>query len=142
MQARWQMKKNINTSGKTWYLPYHPVFHPQKPGKVRVVFDAAATYKNKSLNKELLTGPDLLNNLIGILLQFRNNKIAFLGDGKAMFYQVKVKPSDRNALRFLWADSPFEDQAKMDTYQMLVHIFGATDSPCCANFAVQMCLQR
>ena len=32
-------EETINTSDKTWYLPHHPVFHTQKPGKVRVVFD-------------------------------------------------------------------------------------------------------
>ena len=34
-------EETINTLGKTWHLPHHPVFHPQKPGKVRVVFDTA-----------------------------------------------------------------------------------------------------
>ena len=58
-----------------------------------------------------------------------------------MFHQVRVKPSDRDALRFLWADSPFEDPTIIDTYQMLIHIFGATDSPYCANFAVK-CVAR
>ena len=33
-----------------WYLPHHLVFHPQKPGKVRVVFDCAAKFKGTSLN--------------------------------------------------------------------------------------------
>ena len=28
-----------------WYLPHHPVVHPQKPDKVRVVFDCAATQR-------------------------------------------------------------------------------------------------
>ena len=26
-------------SGKTWYLPHHGVYHPNKPGKIRAVFD-------------------------------------------------------------------------------------------------------
>ena len=30
--ARKMIKEEaINTSDKTWYLPHHPVFHPQKP---------------------------------------------------------------------------------------------------------------
>ena len=133
-------EETINTSDKTWYLSHHPVFHPQKPGKVRVVFDAATKYKGKSLNKELFPGPELLNSLVGVLLRFRNHKKPF-GDVEAMFHQVRVKPSDRDALWFLWADSPFEDPTKIDTYQMLVHIFGATDSPCCTYFAVK-CVAR
>ena len=123
-------------SDRTWYLPHHPVFHPRKPGKPRVVFDAAAQYKGKSLNSTLCTGPDLLNSLMGVLLRFRNHNIAIVADIEAMFHQVRVEPSDSDSLRFLWADTPHEN-SKVETYQMLVHIFGATDSPCCTNFAVK-----
>ena len=28
--------------GKTWYIPHHGVFNPNKPGKIRVVFDCSA----------------------------------------------------------------------------------------------------
>ena len=28
--------------GKIWYIPYHAVYHPSKPGKIRVVFDCSA----------------------------------------------------------------------------------------------------
>lgn len=85
-------EKTINISDETCHLPHHPVFHPQKPGKVRVVFDAAAKYNCKSLNKKLFFGPDLLNSLVGVLLQFQNHKIALFGDLEAMFHQVRVKP--------------------------------------------------
>ena len=53
---------------KTWYLPHHPVVNPKKPGKVRGVANAAANFRGQSLNSNLITGPDLLNNLVGILL--------------------------------------------------------------------------
>ena len=49
--------------GRVWYIPHHGVTHPQK-GKLRVVFDCAASFQGKSLNKELLQGPDLTNGLV------------------------------------------------------------------------------
>ena len=36
--------------GQTWYLPHHGVYHPQKPEKIRVVFDCSATCNNRSIN--------------------------------------------------------------------------------------------
>ena len=84
---------------KTWYLPHHAVLNPNKPGKVRVVFDAASKFDGVSLNDNLLTGPDLLNNLVGILLRFRSGKIGVMADVQQMFHQVRVCEEDRASLR-------------------------------------------
>ena len=83
----------------------------------------------------MLTGPDLLNSLVGVLLQFPNYKVAFSADIEAIYHQVQVNPDDADALRFLWLDVNSDE--KPDTYQMLVHIFGGKDSPSCANYAVR-----
>ncbi|KAK3706241.1 hypothetical protein QZH41_008628, partial [Actinostola sp. cb2023] len=48
----------------------------------------------------------------------------------------KVPPEDSEALRFLWWESGLEEQPS--EFQMTTHIFGATDSPSCANY----CLKR
>lgn len=64
---------------RTWYLPHHPVINPNK-AKVRVVFDAASKYHGTSLNDTLVTGPELLNSLIGILLRFRSRPVALVAD--------------------------------------------------------------
>ena len=56
-----------------WYIPHHGIYHPNKPGKIRVVFDYSAKYQGTSLNDNLLQGPDLTNRLIGVLARFRRN---------------------------------------------------------------------
>ncbi|KAK3733611.1 hypothetical protein QZH41_005188 [Actinostola sp. cb2023] len=89
-------------SSPVWYLPHHPVYHPQKTNKVRVVFDCSAKWRGTSLNDQLLQGPDLTNSLVGVLTRFRQEPVALMADIEAMFYQVRVRPSDRNCLRFLW----------------------------------------
>ena len=63
-----------------WYLPHRPVIHPQKPDKVRVVFDCASKFQNISLNQQILQGPDLTNTLTGILKRFRVESTAIMAD--------------------------------------------------------------
>ena len=54
----------------TNYVPHHGVTNVNKPGKVRIVFHAAAQFDKTCLNEKLLRGPDYLNKLIDILLRF------------------------------------------------------------------------
>jgi hypothetical protein len=127
--------KDVVTT-KTWYLPHHPVQNPNKPGKVRVVFDCAAKYEGKCLNDYLLQGPDLVNDLVGVLLRFRQDKVAMMADIEQMYYQVKVPEVDREAFRLLWW--PGGDLSSVPReYCMKVHVFGATSSPSCASFALR-----
>ena len=120
----------------SWYLPHHPVIHPQKPDKVRVVFDCAAKFQNVSLNQQILQGPDLTNSLIGVLTRFREQPIAIMADIEKMFYQVRVPIEDSRYLRFLWWPSGEMDK-EPEEFQMLVHLFGGVSSPSCANYALQ-----
>ena len=87
-----------------------------------------------SLNDNLLTGPDLLQNLIGIIFRFREQKIAITADIEAMYVHVKVPPEDCKVLRFLWRDNPNEP---VKVYEYGRHIFRAKSSPTCAIFALQ-----
>ncbi|XP_022335109.2 uncharacterized protein LOC111131734 [Crassostrea virginica] len=122
--------------GRVWYLPHHAVYHAKKPGKIRVVFDCSATFMGVSLNSQLLQGPDLTNSLLGVLIRFRQERIAVQGDIEAMFHQVIVPEKDRDCLRFLWwKDGNMDVEPKH--YRMKVHIFGATSSPTCCNYALQ-----
>src|SRR5699024_1834473 len=86
---------------KVWYLPHFAVVNPNKK-KMRIVFDASAKSNGHCLNDYLLTGPDLYNSLIRILINFRIKNVAFVADIKEMFLQVRVRKEDRRAQRFLW----------------------------------------
>ena len=119
-----------------WYLPHHNVINPNKPDKLRIVFDCAAEYKGVSLNKRVFQGPDLMNNLLGVLLRFRENEVAVMGDIEGMFNQVHVVPQHRDALRFLWWKHGDMTQ-EIEIYRMTTHLFGGVWSPSAANYALR-----
>ncbi|XP_038158088.1 uncharacterized protein LOC119794558 [Cyprinodon tularosa] len=122
--------------GERWYIPHHGIYHPKKPGKLRVVFDCSAKYCGTSLNEHLLPGPDMINNLTGVLLRFRQHPIALMCDIEKIFHQFHVPEQDRDYLRFLWwkdGDASTEPQ----DYRMKVHLFGAVSSPGCANYGLK-----
>ena len=111
-----------NQQGKTWFIPHHGIYYPSKPGKVWIVFDCSEEYDGVSVNKRLLSGPDLTNQIVGILVKFREDYVAIMADIEAMFYQVFVANQHRSLLSFLWWEN------------------GATtkvSSPSCSNYALR-----
>ena len=93
--------KDLVSTKPCWYLPHFGVYHPQKPEKIRVVFDSAAETDGVSLNKLLLSGPDFTNSLLGVPLRFRQNSTAFVADIEQMFHSFIVEEDHRDFLRFL-----------------------------------------
>ena len=122
--------------GTAWYLPHHGVYHPCKPGKIRIVFDCLDKIMRKSLNDMLYKGPDLNSSLVGVLVRFREERVVVMADIESMVHQVRVPDPDRSFLFFLW----WEDgnmALQLQEYQMAVHLFGAISSPACANLALR-----
>ncbi|XP_067943333.1 uncharacterized protein [Watersipora subatra] len=119
-------------TGEVWYIPHFAVVHPKK-NKIRVVFDCSAKFDGTSLNDHLLQGPDLFNNMLGILLRFREEPVAIACNVEKMFYNFQVNADDRNYLRFLW----FGNSREIKQYRMTVHLFGATSSPAVATYGLQ-----
>ena len=78
------------SDGNKWYNPNHGVYHPAKPGKISVTFDCSEEYLGYALNKQLIPGPDLTNQIVGVLIRFREEQVAFVGDIEAMFHQVRI----------------------------------------------------
>ncbi|XP_078346784.1 uncharacterized protein LOC144632053 [Oculina patagonica] len=128
--------ESLNSSKPCWYLPHFGIYHPKKPDKIRVVFDSAAECNGISLNSLLLSGPDLTNGLLGVLLRFRQNPVAMVADIEQMFHSFKVKECHRDLLRFLWYENN-DPNGEITEYRMKVHIFGNTSSPAVANYGLR-----
>ena len=111
----------------------HAVTYPSKPGKIRVVFDAATKHKGTLINNKLLKSPDLLNSLIWLLFRFRKGKYASTADIEQMVYQIFVFEKDRVSLRFLWRNTTLN---KNVDYVMNVHLFRKIDCPGCVNWSL------
>ncbi|XP_062537985.1 uncharacterized protein LOC134206298 [Armigeres subalbatus] len=121
---------NGSDSKRTWYLPLGVVINPKKPGKVRIVWDAAAKVNGVSFNSMLLKGPDMLTSLPAVLFRFRERKFCVTADIKEMYHQVKIRAADRSSQRFLYRSDP---SAELEIYIMDVATFGSTCSPCSAQ---------
>lgn len=126
----------LQSGEECWYLPIFGVYHPHKPDKITVVFDLSAQFGEVSLNDVLLSGPDLNNTLLGVLLRFRREKVAVMVDIERMFYCFKVKEQHCNYLRFLWHKDNCAEKEIID-YRMTVHVFGNSPSPAVAIYALR-----
>lgn len=122
--------------GEAWYLPIFGVYNPQKPNQIRGVFDSSAKYEGLSLNDTLLSGPNLTNDLLGILIRFRENAFAAAADIEQMFYSFHVEVDHRDFLRFLWYRDNDPNQELVE-YRMKAHVFGNSPSPAVAAYGLK-----
>ena len=121
--------------GRSWYLPHFATYHNTKH-TIRVVFDSSCEFQGVSLNKVLLPGPDLMNNLIGVLMHFRKENIAVMCDVEQMFHSFYVDPAHRDFLRFLWFEGNNPSKPIVE-YRMNVHLFGNGPSPAVATYGLR-----
>ena len=80
---------------------HHPVKNASKLKKF-FVSPTQPPICESFLRSNLLTGPDLLNILIGNVVKFSEKQNAILADIEEMFMQSGMQNDDQSALRFLW----------------------------------------
>ena len=133
--ARQVTDQEVPDGRPVFYLPLHVVTRPDKPGKFRVCQDAASRVSGTCLNDLILSGPDLMNRLVGVLLRCRRHPVVLSSDIKGFFHQIFLLEEDVAAFRFFWWED--EEMTRMLIYEMLVHIFGAKSSPAVATFVLR-----
>ena len=76
-------EKKKEWKGPVQYVAHHAVVRPEKKTTpIRIVFNSSASFKGHNLNDYWYKGPDLLNNLFGVVLRFRENAVAVCGDNE------------------------------------------------------------
>lgn len=126
-----EVEYNIEYPRK-WYLPIFVVKNPNKPDKIRLVWDAAAEHHGVSLNSNLDKGPDFLTPLINVIFNFRVGKVGISGDISEMFHRVAVDQEDCQSQRFLWRSC--NNEKEPDVFVLQVMSFGASCSPSLAQY--------
>ena len=58
----------------------------------------SAQYLGYALNKLMIPRPDLTNQIVKVLVRFREEQLAFLGQIEATFYQVGIPKCEQTML--------------------------------------------
>ncbi|KAK3742407.1 hypothetical protein QZH41_020716, partial [Actinostola sp. cb2023] len=131
-----------HVEGREFYIPHKPVLRETAEStKLRIVYDASArAYDNApSLNDCLHAGPPLQNQLWSVLVRARFHSVLITGDMRQAFLQVRVRESDRDALRFHWiADL---NTHRVETFRFTRALFGLVSSPFLLGGVVQQHLE-
>ena len=123
--------------GTVNYLPHLAAINPRSLSTpVRICFDASRPQGGgPSLNQILAKGPDkFLNNLAGVILNFRNGRVAAKGDIRKMYNCVKLVDADAFLQCFLWRDMDPKQEPK--TFQVTVNNIGVKPAGAIATLAL------
>ena len=121
--------------GPMHYISHHEVLNPSsKTTPCRIVFNASANFHGHVFNDYLAKGPDLINNLLGINLRFRENLVALAGDVSQMYHSVYISEKDQHTHRDLWRN--LDTEKLPETYIMKVVSFGDRPAGTIASVAL------
>ena len=82
-----------NYKGPIHYISHHEVLkQDSKSTPVRIVFKSSMRYMGHMLNDYWAKGPHLLNDLLGVLIRFRENNIAMIVISRKCIIQSRPKP--------------------------------------------------
>eukprot|EP00794_Sanderia_malayensis_P018333 gene18333-biopygen12280 len=122
----------LETESKVHYLPHRAVIRENvETTKNRVVSDDSCKAKKSgvSLNDCLHVGPPLTPMIFDVLMRFRMNLIALVGDIEKAFLNIEIHEEDRGCLRFLWLRDIHVSNPEVVTYRFNRVVFGCNSSP-------------
>ena len=137
--ARKLTKTEMNEwQGPVFYISHLAVINEKsKSTPVRIVFNSSQVHQGKSLNSCLAKGPDSYrNSSLGILLRWREESVALVGDIRKMFHSVYLKSAEQHCHRFLWRDL---DESKIPNVYIMERVnMGDRPAPAIATEALML----
>lgn len=119
-----------------YYLPHHGIIRESSTTtKFRAVFDGSAKTSSKlALNDIQLVGPVVQDDLISILIRFRQHKYIISADIEKMFRQITVAEHQRPLQQIIWRYNPTEP---LQTYMLNTVTYGTASAPFLATRCIK-----
>ncbi|CAH2266948.1 jg10262 [Pararge aegeria aegeria] len=114
---------------RSYYLFHHGIVRESSTTtKLRVVFNGSSPSSNngKTFNSIQMVGPVVQDDLISILLRFRQHKYVVSGDIEKMYRAILVEPSQRSLQQILFRFNPSE---KIRTFTLNTVTYGTASAP-------------
>ena len=97
-------------------------------------YHSSCMFQGHQLNDYWMKGPNMLNNLFGVVLHFREREVALVGDISKMYHRVLIPPQDQHVHRFLRRN--LDTDRKPDVYVKTVLTFGDKPAPAMGQIAL------
>ncbi|XP_026323275.1 uncharacterized protein LOC113232713, partial [Hyposmocoma kahamanoa] len=110
------------------YLPHHGVLRSESTTtKLRAVFNASyKTKNNRSLNDLMYTGPNLQNDMLTLLINWRTFKYVFTADVEKMYRQIWLTENQQQLQMVFWRGSRTEP---LQEWQLCTVTYGTKAAP-------------
>lgn len=132
-----EIQENPLDKRTAYYSPHHPVIKETSlTTKLRVVFDGSPKTSNGvSLNDLQYVGPVVQDDLLSILLRFRQHLYVITADIEKMYRQISLVAADRGLHRLFWRSDPSK---KLVCYELQTVTYGTAS----ASFLATRCLKQ
>ena len=125
-----------NWQGPKFFISHHGIMNPGSISTpYRIVFNSSHKYMGFSLNESLAKGPSFMNDLLGLLLRYREKQVAFVGDISKMYHSVDIPIEDQMVHLFLWRD--MDRNKEPDVYAITVVNMGDKPAAAIAQIALK-----
>lgn len=116
------------SAGSNYFIPHHGILREcSTTTKLRVVFNASSpTTSGVSFNDIQLIGPTVQDDLLSILIRFRQHRYVLVADVEKMYRQIVVHTEDRSLQQILWRERQSD---LIKTFQLNRVSYGTASAP-------------